>query len=130
MPASRPPIVGIGWDLNIGWFAWFGQPPYQVRVPFKTVAKPLKTAGRAMAGNPIYLSGAIIVGLLGALVSERRERNRVEEAHAYEVTRATVAEGDRDLARAQVEALGRELDRLAVAEMGYLERPSGPLITL
>ncbi|KAH3164134.1 hypothetical protein KXW49_006281 [Aspergillus fumigatus] len=75
MPAGKPPFVGIGWDIGIGWYAWFGRPPYVVRVPLKlaekplkVAAKPLKAAGRFMAANPIIISGVIIVGLAGALI--------------------------------------------------------------
>lgn len=119
MPAGKPPFVGIGWDIGIGWYAWFGRPPYVVRVPLKlaekplkVAAKPLKAAGRFMAANPIIISGVIIVGLAGALISETQERNRVERAHAYESARAILAEGDRDVARSQLEAMERELERL------------------
>jgi hypothetical protein len=118
MPPGKPPFVGIGWDTARGWYAWFGRPPHAVRVPLKLVekplkvaAKPLKTAGRFVMAHPILISGAIIVGLAGALISEKQKNNNLEEAHAYESARANLAEGDRDVARSQLEAMEKELER-------------------
>ncbi|KAL3459994.1 interferon-inducible GTPase-domain-containing protein [Aspergillus heterothallicus] len=115
-PAARP-SAGIGYDSTIGWYAWFGQSANTgVRVPFKMTAKPLKiagnalkTAGRTMAANPLWVI-AFLAGAAVAVAVERPARQKAEARQKFESARADVAEKDRDEAQFRAEEMQTQID--------------------
>lgn len=115
LPAGKP-ACGIGYDSVIGWYAWFGHSPTTgVRVPLKILAKPFKTAGTAAKTvgptMPLFMA-AVLVGVSAGWLMERRARSQAEEAHAFESTRASVAEKDRDEARSKAEDMDAQIKLL------------------